>query len=191
MLTRFKAQQGMSLVEIMIGVILIGILAAMAIPAFTSWIANTRIRTISESFQNGLQVARNEALRRGTNIEFILTGTTGWAVQDPKQTASCVADLTLPQPAWVVQSRPAGESSAKDITVVATPAASVCVTFTSLGRVRQDGLNADGSAALTQIDVNATGLAAGEARPLSLVINPGGLVKMCDPNVSTGDSRAC
>ena len=185
-------QHGATLIELLIGITILAILLALAIPAFSSWIASTRIRTVAESFQNGLQLARNEALRSGTNIEFIVTGTTGWAVQDPKQTASCVADLTLPQPAWVVQTKSAAEAS-NNITVDAVPAASVCVTFTSLGRVSRDAtnsfLNADGSTALTQLDVRSPSVS--ETRALSLVISPGGLVKMCDPAASVGDSRAC
>lgn len=64
---------GFSLVELMIGVTIVGILFIMGVPSFKSWIQNTQIRTATEAIQNGLELARAEAVRRNTQVRFQLT----------------------------------------------------------------------------------------------------------------------
>ncbi|MCK9389927.1 MAG: GspH/FimT family pseudopilin, partial [Sulfuritalea sp.] len=65
----------MSLVELAIGLLIVGTLLALAAPSYTGWIQNTKIRTTAEAILNGLQLARAEAVRRNTQIRFQLTDT--------------------------------------------------------------------------------------------------------------------
>lgn len=65
-----RRQAGMTLVELMIGLAVFGILVMMALPDYTAWIQNTKIRNAAESVQNGLQLARAEAIRRNTDVTF-------------------------------------------------------------------------------------------------------------------------
>ena len=60
-------------------------LLAAAAPSFSDWIRNTRIRTAAEAFQNGLQLARAEAVRRNAWVRFQITDTV---------TAACVLSST-------------------------------------------------------------------------------------------------
>ncbi len=57
------AQSGISLIEVMVAVAIIGVLMALGMPAYSTWIQNTQIRTAAEAILNGLQTARNEAIR--------------------------------------------------------------------------------------------------------------------------------
>ena len=60
----------MTIIELMIVVAVISILAVMVLPEFKQTIANSQIRGAAESIQNGLQIAKLEAIRRNTNVVF-------------------------------------------------------------------------------------------------------------------------
>ena len=69
-----RSEHGFSLVELMVTVAVLSLLMTLAVPSFAEWIQNSRIRTAAESIQNGLQVARAEAVRRNARVEFALVG---------------------------------------------------------------------------------------------------------------------
>ena len=77
MLTRHRALQGLTLIELLIGMAIVGILVLQSFPFINVWVQNTRIRTGAESILNGLQLARAQAVRSNFNTEFVLipTGT--------------------------------------------------------------------------------------------------------------------
>ena len=72
---RCALERGFSLVELMVTVAVLSLLMTLAVPSFNEWIQNGRIRTAAESIQNGLQVARAEAVRRNARVEFALVST--------------------------------------------------------------------------------------------------------------------
>ncbi|ANQ86081.1 GspH/FimT family pseudopilin [Azoarcus olearius] len=60
---------------------LIGILAGIAVPAFDSIIARTRLSTAANDVLLGLNVARSEAVRRNATVYFCLADAGGrWSV---------------------------------------------------------------------------------------------------------------
>ena len=59
-------QRGLTLIELMIGVVITGILLAMGVPSFASWLQSSQIRTAAGSILDGLQLAHAEAIRRNT-----------------------------------------------------------------------------------------------------------------------------
>jgi type IV fimbrial biogenesis protein FimT len=176
---RRAAQAGVSLIELMIAVVVIGIVLALGLPAYGTWIQNVQIRTASEAILNGLQTARNEAIRRNTGVQFKLdNGTTAqWRVNlfsDPDGTP--------------LQSRPAEEGT-PNATATATPGGADTVTFSALGRVIT---NADASASIARIDIdNTTITVVADRRNLQIMIPPGGAIRLCDPKVVAGDPRTC
>lgn len=164
-------QAGLTVIEVMIGVVLIGILMAFAVPSFQAWTRNAQIRNAAESVANGIQRARAEAVMRNANVEFILGAGSSWTIMR----------LDVPNPPSLVESRVSSEGS-KEVAVVAvaadlTPAA--IITFGSLGTVVA---NADGTPAIAQVDFASVG---GD-RNLRVVIGIGGNAKMCDPNIASG-----
>jgi type IV fimbrial biogenesis protein FimT len=197
-------QRGVTLIELAVVLAVVAILFATAAPSFSAWIHNVQIRTATESLQNGLQLARAEAIRRNRSVMFWLTSTAtpvaaDWLVgcsspagtgSTPEQPGDCPGTLTSAAPTagnyiqW--QAAAAQQTALPQIAV--TPAAATNVTFNSLGMVTT---NADGSAAITQIDVTDPSIPTASARPLRVTIS-GGQIRMCDPNLSLAtDPRGC
>lgn len=74
MLTLRRAgQQGVTLLELMITVTIVGIVGAIGIPQMSQWIRNTSVTSAAEILQNGLRQAEAEAIRRNLRVEFLLT----------------------------------------------------------------------------------------------------------------------
>lgn len=168
-------QHGFSLVELMIGIVVMGILLGLAMPSFRIWLQNAQIRNAAEAIQNGMQRARSEAVARNTNVEFVLGVNSSWTV-------------SVVTPASVIESRASTEGS-KNITATVSPGGATTVTFNSFGSVVA---NADASATLTQVDLDSPLLAAADSQDLRVTIGVGGNARMCDPNLASGSSpRAC
>lgn len=169
-------QQGFTLIELMVTIVIAAIVMAAAIPAYTAWIQNSHIRNASESILNGLQRARAEAVVRNTSVAFILGGGAFWTV------GVVGGD--------VIETRPGGEMPST-VSIAISPAADpalTTVTFSNLGTVIA---NTPVSGSITQIDIDSTSLSAEESRDLRIVAGTGG-ARMCDPNVSSStDPRHC
>jgi type IV fimbrial biogenesis protein FimT len=197
-----RRQRGFSLIELMIGIAIVAILLAVGMPTFGLWMQNTQVRTAAESIQNGLQTARNEAVRRNTNVRFNLTSATGlvtWNV--------CV--VVGAACGEVIQQRSAAEGGANarvgvNANVPPTPvtvtqystalasgtglsgAGGAGVTFNGVGSIPAANIGTD----ITRIDI--TNARANDARRLVIVVGTGGLVRMCDPlHVLASNPQGC
>jgi type IV fimbrial biogenesis protein FimT len=175
---RERTQRGFSLTELMIGIVIFAVLISMALPSFTAWIQKSQIRTAAETIQNGLALARGEALRRNTQVSFTMAGPdSGWIV-------------AVVNPAETVQTRLGSEGSPNAQVSVVGGALPAIVIFDGIGR-------ASNLPAVLQIHVdNPVGGACGtgltDMRCLDIKIEVGGTIKMCDPAVATaGDTRTC
>lgn len=170
-----SAQNGFTLVELMIGVVILAILASVAMPSFSTWLNNMQIRNAAESILNGLQRARSEAVGRNTDVEFVLSADSSWVVK-------VVGGAEI-------ETRAANEGS-KSVSVTATPAGTTTVTYNNFGILVS--LNPeDGSVPFTRIDVDSTTLSAAESKELRITLGLGGNAKMCDPHAPAGKPRAC
>jgi type IV fimbrial biogenesis protein FimT len=191
---------GFTIIELMIGLTVLGIVLMIGLPSLATWIQNTQIRTAAESMQSGLQMARAEALRRNTTVRFQLVDSlaagcalsangTNWVVSLADVAPNChqaPSDTVAPQ---IVQKK-SGAEGAPNAVITATGGSSV--TFNGLGRV----VNA---APFTRVDITNTRggackTAAGEEpmRCLRLTVSSAGQVRMCDPSVTdVTDPRSC
>jgi type IV fimbrial biogenesis protein FimT len=198
-----RQPQGVTLIELAVVLAIVAILLSQAGSYFASWTQNVQIRTASESIQNGLQLARSEAIRRNRSVMFWLTSTATPAQADwlvgcsspppgppstPEAPGDCPGSHTTAGPTYWIQRQAAADQQTALPQVTITPANANNVTFNSLGMVIA---NIDGSASITQIDVSIPSLPTSSARPLRVTIS-GGQVRMCDPALNpTTDPRGC
>jgi len=64
------AQHGLTLVEIMVAVAILGILASIAAPALQDVIVQSRLGAEANTLVDAIQVARSEAIKRNQGIQF-------------------------------------------------------------------------------------------------------------------------
>lgn len=205
-LTRRAA--GTTLIELMIGLAVLGMLVGLALPAFRTMLNNYRIRTVAESLVSGLQTARNEAVRRNTSVQFQLVSSldadcnpvqTGpyWVVGRNDATAKCdqpqVTTFLEPNDTSQVQflMKSAAENGPVSLNATASGLAATTVIFNSVGRTAGGSIDtidvANPSAGNCESDATP-----GNMRCMRIRVGAGGQVKMCDPKVTdTTDSRYC
>jgi len=176
--------RGFSLIELMIAITIVVLLILMALPSYSQWLTNTRIRNAAESIHNGLQFARNEAVQRNTTVRFEL-GASGadWAVcLLPSGKTSC-ADAGVPAPlqsfnaaggagAVVIGTQTDTQYANGKFDIALTSGAGG-VTFNALGRPV-------GYSVASFVRVDASSAQSGTRR-LVTTIAIGGRIRMCDP----------
>jgi type IV fimbrial biogenesis protein FimT len=173
---RSSKSAGVTLIELMIGIAVLGVLVTLALPSFSAYMANVEVRNAADALSNGLQYARSEALRQNRLIRFQLDVGSGWTV-------------TAVSSGQQLQTRTAEEGSVRAQLAI-TPGGATAVTFNSLG-ARMDN-NADGTLGIQQIDLTPT-VSYDGTRALRVVISNAGSIRMCDPdpNLSATDPRRC
>lgn len=80
MLTR---PHGVTLLELMTAVAVLGVLAAVGVPAFTSIVRNNQIAAESGNLVTALTLARSEALKRGVRVSVCGAAGAGACTEDP------------------------------------------------------------------------------------------------------------
>ena len=199
MLTRL--QRGLSMVELMVGMAIIAILAMIGAPNMLQWMQNAQVRGAAESIQNGLQLARAEAVRRNTQVRFQLTSSAdsgcavagdgtataaNWVISIDDPSGNCGANPSDDTAPRIIQTKPATEGTA-NVQVIADQATLI---FNATGRLTPV------PAAAIDIDIsNPLGGACihsgGTTRCLRIVVTQGGQARMCDPLRSSTDPMGC
>jgi len=212
-LTHDSAQRGVSLIELAVALTIMALLMASGLPSFSSWIQSGKIRTTAESIQNGLQLARAQAVARNTLVSFYLTDTataacalsatgTNWVVSLDDPSGACNAatsDVTAPR---IIQMRSAAEGS-RNVELAAAVAGTPVSTISFNGAGRVTPIPA---APITIALTNTTGGAcalnpaapptipptpSGPMRCLNVIVSTGGQVRMCDTALPATDPRGC
>lgn len=191
MLIRPKSVAGVTLIELMIAITILGVLLVLGLPEAFTWMQNSRIRTAAQSISSGLQLARAEAVRRNAQVEFVPTNDSpvaaSMATLVPNNSGSnwVVRVYQAPNPYTAADFIQGGAEASPNVTIsVGVPN----VVYSTLGRV---ALNPT-----TVIVANPKGgacIPAGPMRCLFVTIQAGGQIRVCDPSIPTsaGDTRSC
>lgn len=82
--TSHQSQLGFTLVEMMITIVILGILSALAYPAFTETQLSVKVRSYANSLVGSAHLARAEAIKRNVQVSLCVSadgsscGTGGW-----------------------------------------------------------------------------------------------------------------
>lgn len=191
-----KTQRAFSLVELVVGMAIFGILLALAAPSYSAWIRNAKIRTAAESLQYGLQLAKAEAVKRNTAVRLQLTDTTedgctvnvngpNWYVSLDDVSNECekaASDTVAPR---IIQFRNAAEGGGDTIILTAGQASFV---FNGMGRLTSTAAAIDVSNGVASFACIVDG---GNVRCLRVAVSSGGQIRMCDPSLPSTDAQAC
>lgn len=196
-----RTHAGFSLIELIVGLAILGLLMALGVPQYASFIANSRLRATTEGIVNGLNLARAEAVKRNARVELVLTN------EEPIESLVNALPASTSGYNWVVrewvpatnsynfiEGKVGAEGSGK------TEGSSVVIASSSAdatydGRVIFTGFGAMaiGQPVAFQFTNPSAGLCApsGPMRCLNINISPGGQIRVCDPLAPAKDTRAC
>lgn len=86
-------QRGLSLVELLVGLVVLSVLVSVAAPSFSRMVAEQRLRQVGSELRISLATARSEAVKRNEAVSLIKQGSdwsTGWCIEAGK-TSNCSA----------------------------------------------------------------------------------------------------
>lgn len=148
-LNRGRRIAAFTLLELMVGVAIAGILAALAAPSFSNLVANQRSKAVATDLYVALSKARSEAIKRNTSVTLSPKTANvwkdGWEIIDPSDANKKIEDhaaitggtITVPDGVTSVTYRSSGRVQGNttptfDITVSGTDS-HVCVTVNLSG----------------------------------------------------------
>jgi len=126
---RQRPQQGFSLIELMIGLVLVATLLSIGIPSFRSFILEQRLRGTSSDLRIALMTARAEAVKRNREVTLQSSAdgwSKGWTIPNPVDPNDPDIDLL-------------NHVQSGDVTITVFDSASVLiddVPFTAAGRAK-------------------------------------------------------
>lgn len=188
MLSHTTRQAGYSMTELVIGMAIIAAVLAAAAPNIGPWLNNSQIRTVAESIQNGLQLARAEAVRRNTIVSFYLTSaiddscglstnTSNWVISTTDPTSACGSSAN------VIQSYSMAEGGSR----TSINALNNTVTFNGLGRVT----NGANNICIGITGVSQACVAAEPEHQLAIQVSTAGQIRMCNMARPADDPQRC
>lgn len=209
-----RPDRGFSLIEMVVTVAIMGVLLALAAPRFAEYLRNVKLRSSAEMFLTSVQLARSEAVRMNTPVEFLLTAT------DPLPANVGAAAAAASGTNWMIRTADMGtfidgkfgiEGSGRgtgQVTAIkindttapastdpdAPPAAPVgSIIFNGLGRT---SLANQAVFKFNNPEAGTCVTAGGKVRCLKVIVAIGGQARLCDPAISAaavaaGDSRGC
>jgi len=201
-----RQRRGFTLVEMIVVVAIMALLAALAAPSMFSWVRNNKIRTVSDSLQNGLRTAQAEASRRSRQVVFSLTDdkpvktADAYTAKDNGNNWAITTVALLGSDSAVSGASFIEAGILRDVgaNVVIEGPASIC--FSSIGRLAKNldpgitGADCELPTADKPVryDIKLTDSVDGD-RALRVTVDLGGQVRMCDParTLSTSQPDGC
>jgi type IV fimbrial biogenesis protein FimT len=202
-----QQQRGLTLVELLVTISIIGIMLALGIPNASHWLLANRARAASEFYADGFSLARRQAIAHNSYSRISLTpnvnsGQMDWQVDLCFATPD--AGCTDVQGAWSTTAAPSGsdpEGAAgwksvfrsadalpqHEVLVPSTlPDGATQVYYTPLGWVNPVVGNR-----LASLRLTPAAAYAGDVPPVALVVTLAGMPTKCNPVLPSTDSRGC
>ncbi|MET4160981.1 hypothetical protein CFI10_13790 [Marinobacterium iners] len=145
-------QAGVTLVEIMVTVVVLGVLAAIAIPGFDAYSSTSARRAAVSDFLSAAGLARSMAIQRGQDVTLCprngnqcsaaadwsngwLMVTGGQVMRSWGETPSGVQQMSADSGGAITWSSTGMVSAARNIELIMIDGAQRCIRITTLGRV--------------------------------------------------------
>jgi type IV fimbrial biogenesis protein FimT len=192
-----RREAGLGMVELLIGVVILGFMVAMAVPSMTTWVRNARVRTVADAVQSGVRLAQAEAQRRGHTVMLFRTSSSDCLT-------NAVANVDGPfwqvraLPGTLINDQPSEAVQCGVLTDVQTgvniTSSTTALCFGGDGRqatlVNPDGIGVNCTAAAATFDI-APSTANRESRPLRVTVSLAGAVRLCDPSKASTAPDGC
>lgn len=158
-------QRGLTLVEAMVTVAILGILAAIALPSYNGFIINSRVKGVAANVQTDLQYARSVATQGNENVTVVF-GTNCYAIYRGTTTSTSCTDT----------------SALKNVSITTADGVSLSSTFTTT----------EFNPARGTVTNTGTITVSNGAAKLAASLGVTGRTKLCAPSDSTvGGFPAC
>jgi type IV fimbrial biogenesis protein FimT len=204
---RATPQRGFTLLELMVGVTIIGILMAIGIPSLVGWSAANKVAGASEFYMEGFRLARQQAVMHNaaSRIRFTPNPTNG---QPDWQVDLCFPTAIVPcndvsgawsEPGLAAGGDPEGAAGFTSVsrfgstlpgsavvTIGLLPEGNSVIYYTPLGWVDTNFPNR-----LERIALTPDPSLSSHVRTAAVVVTLAGLPAKCDPTLPIADSRAC
>ena len=192
--------KGHTLIEVTVGMAIVGVLMAIGIPTFSSSQAISGVRSTASAFRELALFARAEAIRRNGGVELLLTD------EAPTEANAQTQNLSSSGRNWMVRYRVPGSSepfvllrpgSAPDEALpsgnlgqVITAASTASLSFNGLG-----GTDVSAGSRFSFSSAAAASCAVPDAgspgQCLEVRISVSGRTQLCQSGNTAPDSRAC
>lgn len=189
---------GFTLIEMIVTITILGLLTALAMPAILGWVRTNKIRTVSDSLQNGLRLAQSEATRRSRQVVFSLTNakptsaTFTAAANGSNWAITTVAAMTGEARAFIES----GVLTDVGSDVQISGPSAIC--FSAIGRLVANSAPGPTSADCTLptttppvhvYNITISNAVSGVDRRLRVTVALGGQVRLCDPDKTLSDTQ--
>ena len=153
-----RRAKGFTLIELLITVTLVGILAAIAVPNFSSIIQKSKADSEVSDLQRALNFARLEAINRGVNMSVLPTSGTAWTTELKvvlsSDTGTAIRIVAAMSSGSTVTMATAGGVSVSSLQFnnlggLSAPADAVVMTYTLGSNVRTVNIGLNGRIALS------------------------------------------
>jgi type IV fimbrial biogenesis protein FimT len=176
--------RGFTLIELVVTFSLLGLLVALALPSFSAWVQNAKVRAVADNLQTGVRLAQTEAVRLNQPVVLWLTNSTpaaGVSADTNGKNWSMQTIAKFGGTSTFIQ----GGALAEVASGVAINSSVNSICFNSNGRMvtataTDTGVPGSSCTATGPATFNISQASAD--RPLRVVVQLGGQVHMCDPN---------